>query len=200
MRHRCSNRLTFMFSTSVWRGLNLSVSYPFWHDIFKNAVIPRLLRHKITLPDLQVSSTCSDWVGSFILVRVARLELTTPWPPVKCATNCATPGFYFVLCDSACLEYHSLYGNASPFFKFLKKFLLRWAQKFCWQTAAVYGIIFKCLRFKRPCRLMERCPSGWRNRSWKPATWKRPWVRIPLSPPILSWSAEVPKRPKGLPC
>ena len=30
---------------------------------------------------------------------------------------------------------------------------------------------------------MERCPSGWRNRSWKPAARKCPWVRIPLSPP-----------------
>ena len=45
----------------------------------KNAVIPRLLRHKTTLPDLQVSSTCSDWVGSFILVRVVRLERTVSW-------------------------------------------------------------------------------------------------------------------------
>ena len=56
-------------------------------------------------------------------------------------------------------------------------------------------------------RTMERCPSGWRNRSWKPAMRKHPWVRIPLSPPNLlllispiSSYAEVPKRPKGLPC
>lgn len=27
--------------------------------------MPRLLRYKTTLPDPQVSSTCSDWVGSF---------------------------------------------------------------------------------------------------------------------------------------
>ena len=35
MRHRCSNRLAFAFSTSIWRGLNLSVSYLLWRDIFK---------------------------------------------------------------------------------------------------------------------------------------------------------------------
>ena len=35
MRHWCSNRLTFAFSTSIWRGLNLSVSYLLWRDIFK---------------------------------------------------------------------------------------------------------------------------------------------------------------------
>lgn len=31
----------------------------------KNAVILRILRYKTTLPDPQVSSTCSNWVGSF---------------------------------------------------------------------------------------------------------------------------------------
>ena len=33
----------------------------------KNTVIPRLLRCKTTLPDPQVSSTCSNWVGSFTI-------------------------------------------------------------------------------------------------------------------------------------
>jgi len=32
----------------------------------KNTVILRILRYKTTLPDPQVSSTCSNWVGSFI--------------------------------------------------------------------------------------------------------------------------------------
>ena len=35
MRHRCSNRQAFAFSTSIWRGLNLSVSYPFWRGNLK---------------------------------------------------------------------------------------------------------------------------------------------------------------------
>ena len=44
----------------------------------KNTVIPRLLRCKTTLPDPQVSSTCSNWVGSFILAPPAGFE------PVAC--------------------------------------------------------------------------------------------------------------------
>ena len=43
----------------------------------KNTVIPRLLRCKTTLPDPQVSSTCSNWVGSFILELLTRFELVT---------------------------------------------------------------------------------------------------------------------------
>ena len=31
----------------------------------------------------------------------------------------------------------------------------------------------------------ERWLSGRKHRSWKPAMWEHPWVRIPLSPPIL---------------
>ena len=61
--------------------------------ISKSAVIPRLLRYKTTLHDPQVSSTCSDWVGSFILVRDGRLELPTSCSQSKRATNCANPGF-----------------------------------------------------------------------------------------------------------
>ena len=62
----------------------------------KNAVIPRLLRYKTTLPDPQVSSTCSNWVGSFILVRDGRLELPTSCSQSKRATNCANPGFLVI--------------------------------------------------------------------------------------------------------
>ena len=35
MRHLCSNRLAFSFSTSIWRGLNLSVPYWLWCDNLK---------------------------------------------------------------------------------------------------------------------------------------------------------------------
>ena len=39
------------------------------------------------------------------------------------------------------------------------------------------------LRVSRLLTSMERWLSGWKHRSWKPAMWKHPWVRIPLSPP-----------------
>ena len=65
---------------------------------------------------------------------------------------------------------------------FLKFFCKRDSMKTCWQSPQLYGIISKVFR-RRTAFTMERCPSGWRNRSWKPATCKRPWVRIPLSPP-----------------
>ena len=66
---------------------------------------------------------------------------------------------------------------------FLKFFCKRDSMKTCWQSPQLYGIISKVFR-RRTAFTMERCPSGWRNRSWKPATCKRPWVRIPLSPPL----------------
>ena len=47
--------------------------------ISKSAVIPRLLRYKTTLHDPQVSSTCSDWVGAFILVRREGFEPPAFW-------------------------------------------------------------------------------------------------------------------------
>ena len=53
-----------------------------------------------------------------------------------------------------------------------------------WQITLAYGNISKVFRWR--ALQTERCPSGWRNRSWKPATRKRPWVRIPLSPPSIS--------------
>ena len=66
---------------------------------------------------------------------------------------------------------------------FLNFFCKRDSMKTCWQSPQLYGIILKVFR-RRTAFTMERCPSGWRNRSWKPATCKRPWVRIPLSPPL----------------
>ena len=51
----------------------------------KNAVILRILRYKTTLPDPQVSSTCSNWVGSFILVRREGFE-----PPAFWSVGCLT--------------------------------------------------------------------------------------------------------------
>ena len=54
----------------------------------------------------------------------------------------------------------------------------------------------KCSRGGQP-PVMERCPSGWRNRSWKPATRKCPWVRIPLSPPHFLISYDLQKYPRG---
>ena len=36
-------------------------------------------------------------ISRFYMVRVARLELTASWPPVKRATNCATPGWCVLL-------------------------------------------------------------------------------------------------------
>ena len=43
----------------------------------KNTVILRILRYKTTLPNPQASSTCSNWVGSFILELLTRFELVT---------------------------------------------------------------------------------------------------------------------------
>ena len=65
-------------------------------SILKNAVTSRFLRHKMTLLNPQVSSTCSNWVGSFILVRDGRLELPTSCSQSKRATNCANPGFWVI--------------------------------------------------------------------------------------------------------
>ena len=48
-------------------------------------VIPRLSGHKMTLPNPQVSSTCSNWVGSFILVRREGFE-----PPAFWSVGCLT--------------------------------------------------------------------------------------------------------------
>ena len=68
----------------------------FRSDIFKNTVMLRLSRQKITLPNSQVSSTCLNLVGSFILVRDGRLELPTSCSQSKRATNCANPGFWVI--------------------------------------------------------------------------------------------------------
>ena len=68
----------------------------FRSDIFKNTVMLRLSRRKITLPNSQVSSTCLNLVGSFILVRDGRLELPTSCSQSKRATNCANPGFLVI--------------------------------------------------------------------------------------------------------
>ena len=74
----------------------------FRSDIFKNTVMLRLSRRKITLPNSQVSSTCLNLVGSFILVRDGRLELPTSCSQSKRATNCANPGFLVIQFCSRC--------------------------------------------------------------------------------------------------
>ena len=79
---------------------------------------------------------------------------------------------------------------------FLKFFCKSDSMKTCWQSPQLYGIISKVFR-RRTAFTMERCPSGWRNRSWKPATCKRPWVRIPLSPPTFNFTFDLQKYPRG---
>ena len=64
--------------------------------------MPRISRHKMTPPNPQVSSTCSNWVGSFILVRDGRLELPTSCSQSKRATNCANPGFLVIQFCTRC--------------------------------------------------------------------------------------------------
>ena len=56
----------------------------------------------MTLLNPQVSSTCSNWVGSFILVRDGRLELPTSCSQSKRATNCANPGFLVIQFCARC--------------------------------------------------------------------------------------------------
>ena len=43
----------------------------------ENPVIPRLSEYTTTPPNSQVSLTCSNWVGSFILELLTRFELVT---------------------------------------------------------------------------------------------------------------------------
>ena len=45
------------------------VSYLLGTAFSKNAVMPRLSEYKTAPPNSQVSSTCSNWVGSFKLFR-----------------------------------------------------------------------------------------------------------------------------------
>ena len=86
----------------------------------KNTVIPRLLRCKTTLPDPQVSSTCSNWVGSFILELLGRFELPTSSLPtaVEPSNPCCTRLFGGFLSKkdevTACL-FHCFHPRVSPF-------------------------------------------------------------------------------------
>lgn len=80
--------------------------------ISKSAVIPRLLRYKTTLHDPQVSSTCSDWVGSFILVRVVGLEPTrhlAEEPKSSESTNSTIPAY---MSGRRNCRYFLLFGTA----------------------------------------------------------------------------------------
>ena len=77
-----------------------------------------------------------------------------------------------------------LIKKSNPYFRFFSIFLIKWIGNVVDKIPAhmvSYPSAWGC---GLSCLFMERCPSGWRNRSWKPATRKRPWVRIPLSPPI----------------
>ena len=48
--------------------------------ISKNTDMPRISRHKMTLPNPQVSSTCSNWVGSFTCAKqiITKIDLDGP--------------------------------------------------------------------------------------------------------------------------
>ena len=59
--------VVWVFSSQIFRGASIP----------KNAVMSRLSEYKTAPPNSQVSSTCSNWVGSFILERATRLELAT---------------------------------------------------------------------------------------------------------------------------
>ena len=135
------------------------------------------------------------WLQAF-LVRVARLELTTPWPPVKCATNCATPGFQFAALEVSLVIITRLAVKCNTFFHYFQFFLVRNFGISVDKPPEDMLLYQKCSRGGQP-PVMERCPSGWRNRSWKPATRKCPWVRIPLSPPLFLISYDLQKYPRG---
>ena len=77
MRHPCSNRPICSFSTS-FETVCIFVSHIcFSAPLTEIPVIPRLSGHKMAPPNPQVSSACSNWVGSFILELLTRFELVT---------------------------------------------------------------------------------------------------------------------------
>ena len=136
------------------------------------------------------------------MVRVARLELTTPWPPVKCATNCATPGFQFAALEVSLVIIACSNINCNTFFHFFQNFLLRQISEslltnpiwICYHTISVQE---DNLPLWRDVRVVEG--TGLENR-------RRASVRgfeshsLRHAFTIAYESAEVPKRPKGLPC
>ena len=63
----------FVFTTLETVCIFMS-RFHFSVPLAETPVMSRLLEHKTTLANPQVSSTCSNWVGSFILVRPVRFE------------------------------------------------------------------------------------------------------------------------------
>ena len=72
--------VVWAFSSQIFHG----VSIP------QNAVMSRLSEYKTAPPNSQVSSTCSNWVGSFILELLTRFELVTSSLPRMRSTDWAT--------------------------------------------------------------------------------------------------------------
>ena len=116
----------------------------------------------------------SEWPNLVTpMVRVARLELTTPWPPVKCATNCATPG-YFVRCrvSRGQLVYNSMgFWKMQPLIAKKSKNFLRPNQRAncliaSWQTG----------ENRVPCQIVKKGVAGtilcirWRQYGLCPAS------------------------------
>ena len=79
-------------------------------------VIPRLSGHKMTPPNPQVSSTCSNWVGSFIMVGVTGFEPAASWSRTKRSTKLSHTPFFHAL------ELYHICGILSIFFLQLLSF------------------------------------------------------------------------------
>ena len=116
---------------------------------------------------------------TFFLVRVSRFELEASWTPFKRDTKlrhtrifcCAVQVSLDRIAHSStkCKTYFEFFSKNSFFF-----LLTKWDQ---------HGIILSASGVRTGLSHTERWLSGRKHRSWKPAMWKNPWVRIPLSPP-----------------
>ena len=115
------------------------------------------------------------------LVRVSRFELEASWTPFKRDTKLRhTRIFYFLrLRNRISLFIIPLSAaNVNIFFPKKPSFLLL----FLLTKLSPYGKIILAFGLSALSHT-ERWLSGRKHRSWKPAMWKHPWVRIPLSPP-----------------
>ncbi len=135
------------------------------------------------------------------LVRVTGFEPAASWTPFKRDTKLRHTRMNHIS-DALAVSFDRIAHSDEKCKRYFKIFSKKYG-KFSLTKAGWHGNITTA-----PETDLERCPSGLRNRSWKPAMWKHPWVRIPLSPPSFhgpkrirsSTYAEVPKWPKGLPC
>ena len=77
--------------------------------MLQKACAARLSGIKQPYPNGQVPQTCSDWVGSFILVGVRGLEPRASCSQSRRATNCATPRYEIVVLPGRVLPKQARY-------------------------------------------------------------------------------------------